>query len=272
MNVLNALTIVNVFNELNHRSETAHCCDFCHLLIPVPRAMMRLIVEAHNCRVYLSNTPADVRLSAEFVALSHSVITPSEVSMLRVRARTTIALDTVLAARSKLLNEEYFTQRGALYDDDFDIPDMRLSESLRYAGCDERRRWTGSILSAIRIADYGNARVADCDNAHAALHYGLDNIYWHILCYVPDSFDYETNCAFLEGLSTLGEIAFPSLRTARKCLDNAFTFDTRERHAEAVFVRRLRRDGLCLRDATGFLYPERVENALNALSEFPNHM
>ncbi len=234
--------------------------------------MTCVIVEAHNCRVYLLNVPADAHLSAKFLALSHSVVTPSEVSTLRVRARTVVALDAAFAARSKLFGEEYFEQRALLYDDDFDIPDVMLSDSLRYIDCDKRRRWTGSILSAIRVTDCDDARVADCDDAYAALHYGLDNIYWHVLCYLRCDSDYDTDCAVLEGMCALGEIAFPSLRTASKCLNDAFTIDTGERYTETIFVRRLRRDGLCLRDVTGFLYPERVENALNDLSKFPAHV
>ena len=252
--------IVNTFSELNHRSETVHCFGFCHLLVPVLRAMARLIVEAHNCRVYLSSVPADVHLPAKFAALSHSVVTSSEVSTLRVRARTIVALDDALAARSKLLDE----QRRLLYEGDFDLPDMMLSESLRYAACDERRRWTGSILSAMRVAD--------CGDAHAALHYGLDNIYRRVLRYVRHSFDYETDCAVLEGLCALGEITFPSLGTARECLNDAFAVDARERHAETAFAYRLRRDGLCLRDVTGFLYPGRPEDALNDLPELRVHV
>ena len=262
--VLSASMIVNAFSELNHRSETVHCSVFCHFLVPILRAMARLIVEAHNCRVYLSSVPADVHLSAKFAALSHSVVTPSEVSTLRVRARAVVALDDAFDARSKLLDEKYFEQHALLYEGDFDLPDMMLSESLRIVDCDERRRWTGNILSAVPVAG--------CRDAHAALHLGLDNIYRHVLRYVRRSFDYETHCAVLEGLCALGEITFPSLRTARKCLNDAFTLDARERHAETAFVHRLRRDGLCLCDVTGLLYPRRVENALNDLSEFRAHV
>lgn len=68
--------------------------------------------------------------------------------------------------------------------------------------------------------------------------------------------------ALARGLSDLADRAFPSLPTARACLNAALAADAEERAVEDLSVDAMRRLGLCLQDVTGYLYPRRAEDAL----------
>lgn len=213
------------------------------LLIPLPvtlAAMARqVVVEYQSCTVFLSTVPAGVTFAAHIAHPSHSVSPPSAISTRRVLARTQAALTRALGAPPCTL------------------PDVGLRNDCR--------TWVGRVLSAVDAPEHATAQQARD---------AVDDAFGNIVDTVGDFFVDEdalynaagelTSCRNTVWLAlfALADPAFPSLHTARACLNATFDADAEERAAESVLVQSLRDRGLCLQDARGFLYSHRIEDAL----------